>query len=130
MDVLRRHGFTPCAAHPYDPLRIVRSALRSFDFHGGPRRAIHGMGGLDGPPMPPTLGRAPAKPGRSIDCMGGLDGPPKPPTLVRAPAKPGRSSISVGAGGSALRDAVRALFYTPPALRLLGHMLLVVAVKA
>ena len=91
MNVLRRHGFTPRAAHPYDPVRIVRSGLRS---------------------------------------MGGLDGPPKPPTLGSTPAKPGRSSIAVSGRRSALRDAVRALFYTEPALRLLGHMLLVVAVKA
>ena len=96
MHVLRRHGFTPRAAHPYDPVRIVRSAWRKLR-------------------------------GRAIDLHGGLDGPPNSPTLGSAPAKPARSSIPVR---SALRDAVRALFYTPPALRLLGHMLLVVAVKA
>ena len=73
MDVLRRHGFTPRTAHPYDPARILRGAVR---LPGGPRT-----------------------------------GPPGP---RRSP----------------LRDAVRALFYTPPVLRLLGHMLLVVAVKA
>ena len=111
MDVLRRHGFTPRAAHPYDPVRIVRSALRKL--RGTRGRAI-----------------GPTRPGRPIDGMGGLDGPPKPPTLGDAPAKPGRPSIPVGGRRSALRDRVRALFYTPPALRLFGHMLLVVAVKS
>lgn len=80
MDVLRRHGFSPRAAHPYDPVRIIRGALKAL-------RARH------------------------------------------APAKPGRASIVPGVGGSAVREMVRAVFYTPPALRLLGHMLLVVAVK-
>jgi SAM-dependent methyltransferase len=90
MDALRRHGFTPRSAHPYDPVRILRTARDRY--------------------------------------LGGLEGPPKPPDARQAPAKPGPASISASAR-SALRRAVRALFYTPPALRLLGHMLLVVAVK-
>src|SRR5688572_31804400 len=44
---------------------------------GGPRH---------GPPHPPTLGRAPAKPWRASTL------PPHPPTLGRAPAKPWRAS--------------------------------------
>lgn len=96
MDVLRRHGFTTRAAHPYDPVRIVRSALRKLR-------------------------------GRAIDSHGGLVGPRRPHALGSAPARPGRASIPPR---SALRDALRALVYTPPALRLLGHMLLVVAVKS
>jgi SAM-dependent methyltransferase len=97
LDALRRHGFTPRSAHPYDPVRIVRAAVRG-------------------------LGR--------VHSHGGLEGSLKPPALGSTPAKPGRSSLPVSSGRSALREAVRALFYTRPALRLLGHMLLVVAVKA
>jgi hypothetical protein len=43
------------------------------------------MGGLDGPPKPPALGDAPAKPGRPsvlLGMPGGLDGPPKPPSVL------------------------------------------------
>jgi SAM-dependent methyltransferase len=84
MDVLRRHGFAPRAAHPYDPVRILRGALKGISV----RRRLEG------------------RPHRA------------------------RSSTPAGGRRSAVREAVRALFYTPPALRLLGHMLLVVAVKA
>ena len=83
MDVLRRHGFAPRAAHPYDPVRILRGALKGISV----RRRLEG------------------RPHRA------------------------RSSTPAGGRRSAVREAVRALFYTPPALRLLGHMLLVVAVK-
>jgi hypothetical protein len=61
------------------------------------------MGGLDGPPKPPALGSAPAKPWRSSGSLrgfAGLDGPPKPAALGDAPAKPWRSSGSLrGLGG-------------------------------
>ena len=87
VDVLRRHGFTPRAAHPYDPLRIVRGALKAL------RR-------LDGATQHPDAKLSDARP---------------------AAATPRRASM--------LREVVRAPFYTGPALRLLGHMLLVVAVK-
>ncbi|HUF92977.1 MAG TPA: class I SAM-dependent methyltransferase [Candidatus Limnocylindria bacterium] len=118
MGALRRHGFTPRAAHPYDPVRILRGALRSLGLRGQPRRGpidLHG-GPRPGPPSPP------------IDLHGGLDGPPSPHALGSAPAEPERSSVLRG-GRSRVRDVVRAVFYTAPVLRLLGHMLLVVAVK-
>src|SRR6267378_4431293 len=61
------------------------------------------MGGLDGPPKPPALGDAPAKPWRPsglLRGLGGLDGPPKPPALGDAPAKPWRpSGLLRGLGG-------------------------------
>jgi hypothetical protein len=98
--VLRRHGFTPRAIHPYDPVRIIRGALKTLR------------------PQRPAIGG-----------MGGREGPSKPPGTRHAPAKPGRASVMLGGGGAVVREVVRAVFYTPPALRLLGHMLLVVAVK-
>src|SRR5438094_7150757 len=61
------------------------------------------MGGLDGPPKPPALGIAPAKPWRSSILLGGrwgLDGAPKPPALGIAPAKPWRSSILLEVAGA------------------------------
>jgi hypothetical protein len=48
---------------------------------------------------------------------------------VAGVAPPLERPVPVAPARSALRDAVRRIFYTEPALRLLGHMLLVVAVK-
>jgi SAM-dependent methyltransferase len=80
---LARQGFTPLAAHPYDPARILRRLL--------PRRA--------------------SRDSRAV--------PVAPPA---------------GAGGREPRGPVAGLarraLYTEPALRLLGHMLLVVARRA
>jgi SAM-dependent methyltransferase len=78
---LRRHGFTPLAARPYDPARVLR-ALR-----GGRRRAAG------------TGSAAPAR--RAADGRRGW-----------------------------LRGLARQALYSEPALRLLGHMLLVVARRA
>src|SRR5262245_49393288 len=58
---------------------------------GGPR---------NGPPHPPTLGRAPARPWRASKLPRAVsprlgeprNGPPHPPTLGRAPAQPWRAS--------------------------------------
>jgi len=83
---LTRHGFTPLAAHPYDPARIVRKLL--------PR------------------GSRPAA-----------------PVAASAAAASERASGGSGARASMTRLVRRAL-YTEPALRLLGHMLLVVARRA
>src|SRR5436309_2682246 len=54
------------------------------------------MGGLEGPPNPPALGDAPAKPGRPSTTA------PNPPTLGDAPAQPGRPSMFA----YAMRDAI------------------------
>jgi SAM-dependent methyltransferase len=79
---LARHGFQPQAAHPYDPARLLRSAL--------PR------------PVVARVRRPPAVP---------------PGAPAAGPASPrGR-----------LARLLRRALYTEPALRLLGHMLLVVA---
>ncbi len=79
---LRRRGFVPLAAHPYDPARVLRTALRAV------RRSRRAAGGG---------GRAGPVDARRRGWLPGL--------------------------------ARRAL-YSPPALRLLGHMLLVVARRA
>lgn len=84
-DALRRHGFTPLAAHPYDPARLLRAAVRMLR---GSRRY------------------APA---------GGRD------VSARRPERRRRGWL----GGIARRA-----LYSEPALRLLGHMLLVVARRA
>ncbi len=89
MGALRRHGFTPRAAHPYDPVRILRGALRSLGLRAG----------LGGPAAAPHVSQS-------------------------APGEAFRRG-----GRSVVRDVVRAVVYTAPVLRLLGHMLLVVAVK-
>jgi len=83
---LARHGFTPLAAHPYDPARLLRSAL--------PRALARRLRGA-GPPTPAGDGDA------------RRDAHERP-----------------------LRALVRRALYTEPALRLLGHMLLVVARRA
>ena len=80
---LEREGFRVRAFHPYDPARVLRSALRRLQ--GGARSA-------------PRAGAAAA------------DGAP-------------------AGGRSALRGLARAALYSPPVLRLLGHMILAVAVK-
>jgi SAM-dependent methyltransferase len=80
---LRRHGFTPVTARPYDPARLLRSAVRAL---GGrrPRAA-------------------------------------SPAGMASAPGHERRGW---------LRAVVRRGLYSEPALRLLGHMLLVVARRA
>lgn len=82
LGALRRHGFTPVGARPYDPARVLRTAARAI------------------------RGRRP-RPVREAGTA---------PVPARAPSWPG----SLG----------RRLLYTGPALRLLGHMLLVVARRA
>jgi SAM-dependent methyltransferase len=78
---LRRRGFTPLAAHPYDPARVLRTAVRAL------RASRRQPGG----PSPQAGGDR----------------------------RPGR-----------LRGLARRALYSEPALRLLGHMLLVVARRA
>jgi len=79
---LGRHGFTPLAAHPYDPARVLRAAARTL--RSARRRAVGG-----------------ASPRRPEDRPRGW-----------------------------LRGLARRALYSEPALRLLGHMLLVVARRA
>lgn len=84
---LASHGFVTQAAHPYDPARVLRSALP---------RAVAAC-----------LPRRPA-------------GPAGPASTARPVTRP------AGSRGW-LATVLRAALYTEPALRLLGHMLLVVA---
>jgi hypothetical protein len=78
---LRRRRFEPLAATPYDPARVLRTALR------GVRRRAAG-------------------------------GPPRVPAAPPAGPRPWLARLA------------RRALYTGPALRLLGHMLLVVARRA
>ncbi len=82
---LRRRGFTPLAARPYDPARVLRAAARTL--HGGRRRA------------------------------GGTGSGP-----------PARHAAAGRRGW--LHGLARRALYSEPTLRLLGHMLLVVARRA
>ena len=88
MGTLVRHGFTPLAAHPYDPARVLRSAVRMLTW-GAPRLS--------------------ASPANVADDSG-----------------KGRNRSR----SRRLRAVFRRALYTEPALRLLGHMLLVVARRA
>ena len=97
--VLRRCGFAPTAAHPYDPARLLRSALRRLRRLSGSRRVSAAT--LD---RAPTPGVAPTP-----------DVAPAPPPVAPPTSRP------------ALARLARRALYTEPALRLLGHMLLVVA---
>lgn len=89
MATLARHGFSVRSAHPYDPARLLRQALR---------RVLR------------SRWRAPGDGVRSD----------------RARPAPGDEAPRRGT----LAGVARRLLYTAPALRLLGHMLLVVARKA
>ena len=81
---LARHGFTPRAARPYDPARVLRATLRALR---------------------------------------------RPPRRLAGPAPGGRGGPDERRHGGVRALARRAL-YSEPALRLLGHMLLVVARRA
>jgi SAM-dependent methyltransferase len=97
LDAVVARGFTPLEAHPYDPARLPRGAWR---------RARHlVVPGGSRPGDRPTARRATA--------------PDPPPRTAPAPVPAGRRGV--------LGRLVRGVLYTPPALRLLGHMLLVVA---
>jgi len=93
---LARHGFSVRSAHPYDPARLLRQALRRV-FRWRSRAAGGGTGS-----------------GGSV-----VSG-------ERVRAVPGREERR----RSTLAAAARRLLYTEAALRVLGHMLLVVARKA
>lgn len=84
---LARQGFVAQAAHPYDPARLLRSAL--------PRAVV---------------ARVRPRPARPAGTASG----PRP--VTRPAGSPG-----------GLAGLLRRTLYTEPALRLLGHMLLVVA---
>jgi SAM-dependent methyltransferase len=98
--VLGRHGFTPLAAHPYDPARVLRRLL--------PRRRR--------PATPPAGGPGPSR--RAVVT------PVTPPAGRGQPAPAARGTAAV------VKRLARRVLYTEPALRLLGHMLLVVARRA
>jgi SAM-dependent methyltransferase len=102
LGALGRHGFTPLAAHPYDPARILRK-LRPRP--GGAGAAVGGR--------VVAFERAASAVGGAAEPGGGA-------------AAAGEGPATRGARGRLARVVRRAL-YTEPALRLLGHMLLVVA---
>jgi len=92
LDALSRHGFTPLAAHPYDPARVLRRLV--------PHRRVRGAASAGASAGDAVRGQAPE-----------------------------RGGTAYGAG-TALTRLARWALYTEPALRLLGHMLLVVARRA
>jgi hypothetical protein len=94
----------PTAAHPYDPARVLRRFV--------PRR-----GRRAGAPA------APAPQGATGAASAAVEG------IAPAAVEGGAARGAGGARASVKRLARRAL-YTEPALRLLGHMLLVVARRA
>jgi SAM-dependent methyltransferase len=108
---LARHGFVPTAAHPYDPARILRRLLpraaSGVTAHAANAAPIH------------AAGAAPAR----ADTA---------PAAAAAPAMGERAGRRPGGSGApaSLRRLARQALYTEPALRLLGHMLLVVARRA
>ena len=99
---LGRHGFVPLAAHPYDPARVLRAAVRAVR---GPRPAVSASAG--GP-------RCHAGARRRLRGRPPVGGPP----------------VAGGRPRGGLRGLARRALYSEPALRLLGHMLLVVARRA
>jgi SAM-dependent methyltransferase len=110
LGALRRQRFEPVAASPYDPARVLRGALRRV------------RGRVIAPTPPPDVPSS--APGSRVDAPG-----------VTAPS-PGRATAPAGAPARPagprrwLARAARRALYTAPALRLLGHMLLVVARRA
>ena len=99
---LGRHGFTPLAVHPYDPARILRK-LRPRSGHAAA-----------------AAGERVVPPRQTVSAVGGADEP------GGGAAAPGGGTAIRGSHGPLARVVRRAL-YTEPALRLLGHMLLVAA---
>jgi len=116
---LARHGFTPLAAHPYDPARVLRSVL--------PRALVNRLRGS-------SLGAEPTRAQELPDPRGDRGAP----RLSRgASERLGADGGHVGAPDSTIGHVgalhlkwLRRALYTEPALRLLGHMLLVVARRA
>jgi SAM-dependent methyltransferase len=103
LGALARHGFTPLAIHPYDPARILRSLRRRTRRTGGEARE-----------------RAAAA--REGAASGRAGGAPAGPTAAEGATPPRRRGL--------IARVARQALYTEPALRLLGHMLLVVARRA
>lgn len=95
---LARGGFVPLAAHPYDPARVLRGLV--------PRRRRAARGGQPG----------------AADASGPLAGVDRD-----SAAGASRTMRRLTARGAVLDRLARRALYTEPALRLLGHMLLVVA---
>lgn len=107
---VRRHGFVPLGAHPYDPARVLRVAARALR---GTRRAA------DREHRGSVASVAPA-------AEPAASGARPPDTPVGAAAR----ERSAGRRRGWLRALARRALYTQPALRMLGHMLLVVARRA
>ena len=110
LGALRRQRFEPVASSPYDPARVLRGALRAA------RRRVTAAA-----PTPDVPSRAPSVPSPTPGSPAHAPVPAAaPPGAPRSPAEPRRW----------LARAARRALYTEPALRLLGHMLLVVARRA
>jgi SAM-dependent methyltransferase len=117
LTAVRRHGFVPLGVHPYDPARVLRIAVRALRRSRAtpdrPRRDLPGDGAADA-----------AAPGRSEPS------PAVPPVDVAGGAAAATRDRSASRRRGWLRGLARQALYTPPALRMLGHMLLVVARRA
>ena len=106
---LARHGFTPLAAHPYDPARVLRSVLpRALAARLRGSASVQG----DEDRGAPRLSRGASE---GLGAGGGHVGAP---------------DSTIGHVGALHLKWLRRALYTEPALRLLGHMLLVVARRA
>lgn len=104
LGALARHGFTPLAVHPYDPARVLRSLRRRTRRTGGEAREPAAAAAREGA----VSGRA--------------GGAPAGATAGEGVTPPRRRGL--------IARVARQVLYTEPALRLLGHMLLVVARRA
>jgi SAM-dependent methyltransferase len=104
LGALRRQRFAPLAASPYDPARVLRGALRRVH----PRVAAR-------PSAPDVAAARPAPVASEASTSRAT-----PSGVPAAPAGP----------RGWLARAGKRVLYTAPALRLLGHMLLVVARRA
>jgi SAM-dependent methyltransferase len=98
LTALRRQSFEPLSATPYDPARVLRAALRRARGVVATRRG------------------EPAGRQRAATVIAGVGAGSGDPHCVPGPAR-----------GAWLKTIARRALYTEAALRLLGHMLLVVA---
>ena len=106
---LAAHGFRVVSFHPYDPLRLLRPGLRRL------RRALSPAGSELA--ARDTHGRIGS--GRRGDV----------PVSRGDVGSHANATVAAPASRGAIAGALRRLAYSPPALRLLAHMLLAVAVR-
>ena len=109
---LERHGFEVRCAVPYDPARLLRGAWRRLARSIGGGHAVRTEAATAGV--------------RSGASRGGAAGATARAAAVQGP---GAVSSDNGTRDSVARAAVKRALYSRPALALLGHMILFVAVK-